>query len=394
MTLDDAIKFILQTIGSNPVAETVPIEKSSRRFLAERLSSNDDIPPFDNSQVDGYAVNTNHIQLNTPITISQRIPAGSNPYELEKSTTARIFTGAVIPESSDAIVMQEEVKIENGQAVFVKKILPGQFIRKRGCDLKKNQIFFERGRLLSAADVGMCASVGLKNLQVFKKLKIGVFSSGDELKQPGEKLNAGEIYDSNRPMILSLIKALGIDTLDMGCLPDDLNQTIKQIANASDKVDIILTCGGVSVGEEDHIKAAVETLGSINLWKIKIKPGKPFAFGYIGKTAFMGMPGNPVSAWVTFALLCRPYIIKRAGGNVPGNSTLFLESNFEWSKPNDRQEFLRGKINEDGKLEIFKNQNSQILSSICFSEGLIEIPTKTSVRKGDKLRYYPFSMIL
>ena len=394
MTLDDAIKFILQTIGSNPESETVPIEKSSRRFLAERLSSNDDIPPFDNSQVDGYAVNTNHIQLNTPITISQRIPAGSNPYELEKSTTARIFTGAVIPKSSDAIVMQEEVKIENGQAVFVKKILPGQFIRKRGCDLKKNQIFFERGRLLSAADVGMCASVGLKNLQVFKKLKVGVFSSGDELKQPGEKLNAGEIYDSNRPMILSLIKALGLDTLDMGCLPDDLNQTIKQIANASDKVDIILTCGGVSVGEEDHIKAAVETLGSINLWKIKIKPGKPFAFGYIGKTAFMGMPGNPVSAWVTFALLCRPYIIKRAGGNVPGNSTLFLESNFEWSKPNDRQEFLRGKINEDGKLEIFKNQNSQILSSICFSEGLIEIPTKTSVSKGDKLRYYPFSMIL
>lgn len=394
MTLDDAIKFILQTIGSNPESETVPIEKSSRRFLAERLSSNDDIPPFDNSQVDGYAVNTNHIQLNTPITISQRIPAGSDPYELEKSTTARIFTGAVIPKSSDAIVMQEEVKIENGQAVFVKKILPGQFIRKRGCDLKKNQIFFERGRLLSAADVGMCASVGLKNLQVFKKLKVGVFSSGDELKQPGEKLNAGEIYDSNRPMILSLIKALGIDTLDMGCLPDDLNQTIKQIANASDKVDIILTCGGVSVGEEDHIKAAVETLGSINLWKIKIKPGKPFAFGYIGKTAFMGMPGNPVSAWVTFALLCRPYIIKRAGGNVPGNSTLFLESNFEWSKPNDRQEFLRGKINEDGKLEIFKNQNSQILSSICFSEGLIEIPIKTSVSKGDKLRYYPFSMIL
>ena len=394
MTLDDAIKFILQTIGSNPESETVPIEKSSRRFLAERLSSNDDIPPFDNSQVDGYAVNTNHIQLNTPITISQRIPAGSNPYELEKSTTARIFTGAVIPKSSDAIVMQEEVKIENGQAVFVKKILPGQFIRKRGCDLKKNQIFFERGRLLSAADVGMCASVGLKNLQVFKKLKVGVFSSGDELKQPGEKLNAGEIYDSNRPMILSLIKALGLDTLDMGCLPDDLNQTIKQIANASDKVDIILTCGGVSVGEEDHIKAAVETLGSINLWKIKIKPGKPFAFGYIGKTAFMGMPGNPVSAWVTFALLCRPYLIKRAGGNVPGNSTLFLESNFEWSKPNDRQEFLRGKINEDGKLEIFKNQNSQILSSICFSEGLIEIPTKTSVSKGDKLRYYPFSMIL
>ena len=394
MTLDDAIKFILQTIGLNPESETVPIEKSSKRFLAERLSSNDDIPPFDNSQVDGYAVNTNHIQLNTPITISQRIPAGSNPYELAKSTTARIFTGAVIPKSSDAVVMQEEVKIENGQAVFEKKILPGQFIRKRGCDLKKNQIFFERGRLLSAADVGMCASVGLKNLQVFKKLKIGVFSSGDELKQPGEKLNAGEIYDSNRPMILSLIKALGLDTLDMGCLPDDLNQTIKKIANASDKVDIILTCGGVSVGEEDHIKAAVETLGSINLWKIKIKPGKPFAFGYIGKTAFMGMPGNPVSAWVTFALLCRPYIIKRAGGNVPVNSTLFLESNFEWSKSNDRQEFLRGKINEDGKLEIFKNQNSQILSSICFSEGLIEIPTKTSVRKGDKLRYYTFSMIL
>ncbi len=394
MTLEDALNFILQTVGSNPKSETVSIEKSSGRFLAETLSSHDDIPPFDNSQVDGYAVNSKQIKLNVPVPISQRIPAGSNPHELEQATTARIFTGAIVPKSSDSVVMQEDIEIENGKVVFDKKILPGQYIRKKGCDLKKNQIFFEKGRLLSGADVGMCASVGLRNLQVFKKLKIGVFSSGDELKQPGEELHAGQIYDSNRPMILSLVNALGLETLDMGCLPDDLNQTTKLIAKASNKVDIILTCGGVSVGEEDHIKAAVESLGSINLWKIKIKPGKPFAFGSIGKTAFMGMPGNPVSAWVTFVLLCRPYIIKRSGGSNFGSSPLFLESNFEWRKPNDRQEFLRGKINADGKLEVFKNQNSQILSSVCFSEGLIEIPNKTSVSIGDKLHYYPFSMIV
>ena len=195
-------------------------------------------------------------------------------------------------------------------------------------------------------------------------------------------------------MVLSLARTLGLDTLDMGCLPDDLNQTIKLLANASKKVDVLLTCGGVSVGEEDHIKSAVENLGSIKLWKIKIKPGKPFAFGYVGKTVFMGMPGNPVSAWVTFALICRPYIIKRAGGSDLSINPLYLECDFDWSKANDRQEFLRGKINKEGKLEIFKNQNSQILSSICFSEGLIEIPTKTSVSKGDKLHYYPFSMIV
>ncbi len=394
MTLEDTIDFILNTIELNPEPEIVSIDKANGRFLAQSLSSDDDIPPFDNSQVDGYAVNSKCIKLNTPVTVSQRIPAGSNPNELDRSTTARIFTGAVIPKSSDAVVMQEEVKIENGNAIFSKKISSGQYIRKKGCDLKQNQVFFEKGRLLSAADIGMCASVGLKDLHVFKKLKVGVFSSGDELKQPGEKLHAGQIYDSNRPMILSLVNKLGLDTLDMGCLPDDLNQTVKLIANASKKVDVILTCGGVSVGEEDHIKAAVDTLGSIKLWKIKIKPGKPFAFGSIGKTAFMGMPGNPVSAWVTFALLCRPYMIKRAGGNNLGCNPILLESNFEWSKPNDRQEFLRGKIDKDGKLEIFKNQNSQILSSICFSEGLIEIPIKTSVSKGDRLNYYPFSMFL
>ena len=394
MTLDDAINFILQTIESHPDSEIVPIEKSCGRFLAEKLSSHDDIPPFDNSQVDGYAVNSEYIKLNSPITISQRIPAGSNPKELDRSTTARIFTGAVVPKGSDAVVMQEQVDIENGKALFNKMIFPGQFIRRKGCDLKKNQIFFQKGRLLSAADIGMCASVGLKSLRVFKKLKIGVFSSGDELRQPGEKLLDGQIYDSNRPMVLSLARTLGLDTLDMGCLPDDLNQTIELLANASKKVDVLLTCGGVSVGEEDHIKSAVEKLGSIKLWKIKIKPGKPFAFGYVGKTVFMGMPGNPVSAWVTFALICRPYILKRAGGSDLSINPLYLECDFDWNKPNDRQEFLRGKVNKDGKLEIFKNQNSQILSSICFSEGLIEIPTKTSVSKGDKLHYYPFSMIV
>ena len=393
MILDEVLSFILKNIKSPPKQETVSVKELCGRILANSLKSNLNIPPFDNSQVDGYAVNSEHFVMNVPVTVSQRITAGSNPFELEHSSAARIFTGAPIPRNSDAVVMQEDVEILNEKVLFKSRIYSGQNVRKKGADLRENQIFFHKGRLLSAADVGMCASVGLKEFQVFEKLKIGVFSSGDELKQPGEKLSAGQIYDSNRPMILSLVKSLGLKTLDMGCLPDDLVQTTQLLYEASKKVDIILTCGGVSVGEEDHIKDAVEKLGSIKLWKIKIKPGKPFAFGFIGKTAFMGMPGNPVSAWVTFALLCRPFIIKSAGGSHFSPQPLTIESDFEWNKSNDRQEFLRGKVNNDGKLELFNNQNSQILSSICFSEGLIEIPIKTFVSKGDKLNYYPFSMI-
>lgn len=393
MILKDAVEYLLGSIESTSAVEEISIVKSCGRILAENLKASQNIPPFDNSQVDGYAVKTSDINLSNLFSVSQRIPAGCPSSPLVNKTIARIFTGALIPKNADAVVMQEDVDLVNDRVRFSKKINPGQNIRKKGSDLKQDKVFFNTGRVLTAADVGMCASVGLNNLQVFEKISVGVFSSGDELKQPGENLSEGQIYDSNRPMILSLVNLLGLEPVDMGCLPDDLNQTTRLLAEASNKVDIILTCGGVSVGEEDHIKTAVETLGSIKMWKIKIKPGKPFAFGSIGNTPFLGVPGNPVSAWVTFALLCRPFLIKRAGGISLENTSLLLECNFEWPKSSNRQEFLRGKVNREGKLEIFNNQNSQILSSICFSEGLIEIPIDTVVRKGDKIKFFPFSEI-
>ncbi len=393
MNLEKAINFIFSSINAFPIVENIKTHQSYGRVLAENLSSPRDIPPFDNSQVDGYVVNSSDINQHESFVISQRIPAGFPGTNLQPSTVARIFTGACIPENSDSVVMQEETQLVDKKVTFKSKIIPGQFIRKKGSDLKKNQIFFETGRLLTAADVGMCASVGFENIKVFKKLRVAVFSSGDELKQPGENLDDGQIYDSNRPMIKSLVSSMGCDVIDMGCIPDDFNQTKEFLLNASKNVEVILTCGGVSVGEEDHIRSAVESLGEIHMWKIEMKPGKPFAFGSIGSAAFLGMPGNPVSAWVTFVLLCRPYLIKRSGGVTTKNNFFPVECDFDRFKSSDRREFLRGRIMSNGKLSVYKNQNSQILSSVCFSNGLIELPPGKIIKKGDKLNFYPFSEI-
>ena len=391
---DQALKALLAFIDPNVGVTKLNLSECLDRIIAEDVTSLIDIPGFDNSQVDGYAARSSEVFVGKEFVVSQRIPAGSNPTNLKKGTVARIFTGAEPPSGSDCIIMQEDVKISGDQKVAVLKSMEvGENIRKRACDLKKDEVFFKKGRQLSSADIGLCASAGKVSMQVYEKITVGVFSTGDELKQPGEKIKRGQLFDSNRPMIINCVKNMGINCIDFGCLPDRLEPTVKSLKSASKRVDAIITCGGVSVGEEDHLKDAVKELGELKLWKINMKPGKPFAFGKLGKSAYLGLPGNPVSAWVTFSLLCRPFILKLNGKDLDKILYTMARTTFDYENAHSRREFLRVTIDSEGNLELYERQNSQILSSICFCDGLIEVAPKQIIKAGDSIKFYNFSSI-
>ena len=379
-----------------PAGEPVPLFSALGKVLAHEITSPVDVPAYDNSQMDGYAGIA--VEMNNalaPMAVSQRIAAGHPGGALESGTVARIFTGARIPSGANAVIMQEQVNVDaQGRVTFTEPVAPGQNIRWRAGDIRAGQTILEKGRRLKPADLALCASVGLNRLSVRRPLTVAVFSSGDELRQPGEGLEAGQIYDSNRPMILAMATELGCRVVDMGCLPDRLDVTTSQLAKAAETCDVILTCGGVSVGEEDHIKSAIGALGTLALWKVAIKPGKPFAFGTVGGATFLGMPGNPVAAWVTFGLLVRPYLLARMGAAQTLPTRWRVPAAFDWPAPDARQEFLRGGLNANGGAEIHDRQNSGVLSSVTESMGLIEIPAGQPVRRGEFVGFIPYTELL
>lgn len=394
-SFDEALALLLQSAVPVGKSQSLALAHCPGRILAKDMVSPIDVPAYDNSQMDGYAGVA--VEMNNalePMRVSQRIAAGHPGVALESGTVARIFTGAPIPPGANAVVMQEQVSVQaDGRIKLLEPVAPGQNIRSKAGDLRQGQIVLHQGKRLTAADIALCASVGLRELEVMHKLRVAVFSSGDELRQPGEPLATGQIYDSNRPMILLLTRELGCEVIDMGCLPDRLDETVSRMRKAGDECDVMLTCGGVSVGEEDHIKAAVSSLGALDLWKIAIKPGKPFAHGRVGQAVFMGMPGNPVAAWVTFALLVRPVLLKMAGANAGAITTqaFRVPAGFDWPKPDSRLEFLRGWLDERGCAQIFDRQNSGVLSSVSASSGLVEIPASTPVRAGEYVRFIPYT---
>lgn len=394
-TLNQALEELIGNAGKSRTglsSEVVPLAAALRRVLAHDVTSALDVPPHDNSQMDGYAGRM--VEMNNalaPMEVSQRIAAGHPGDRLVEGSVARIFTGAPIPQGADAVIAQEDAIAEEGGAVrFRRPAEPGQNIRLRGSDIRAGEVILKKGRRLGPAELGLCASVGLGSVAVYQTLKVAVFSSGDELRPPGEPLGPGQIYDSNRPMVLSLLRSMGLEATDAGCLPDDLEITKQKLKEAAKGHDVILTCAGVSVGEEDHIRAALDAVGSIALWKISIKPGKPFAFGQIGTTAFLGMPGNPVAAWVTFQLLIRPYLLARGGTDDIEPFALHARAGFDWQKPDPRQEFLRGWLDDNGAVRIHDRQNSAVLSSVTQSEGLVEIAGGGVISRGDTVRFIPF----
>jgi molybdopterin molybdotransferase len=397
---DEALARLLA--GAEPLreAETVLTQAAAGRVLATSLHSGIDVPPLDNTSMDGYAVRCADVSAaGTRLAVAQRIPAGSVGHMLAPGTAARIFTGAPLPAGADAVVMQE-LCAPDGDAVTMNHLPhPGEWIRRRGEDIAAGAEVLAAGTRLTAAHVGVAASVGAAQLTVYRRLRVALFSTGDELAMPGEPLKPGGIYNSNRYTLRALLEGLGCEVADLGIVPDTREATRAALRNAAAGNDLILTSGGVSVGEEDHVKPAVEAEGALDLWKIAIKPGKPLAFGSVRRpdgesaAAFIGLPGNPVSSFVTFLMLVRPFILKSQGATELRPRARGLQADFDF-KGDPRREFLRARINDTGGLDLFPNQSSGVLTSCTWADGLIDNPPHRAIAYGDTVRFLPFSELL
>ncbi|OHC71939.1 MAG: molybdopterin molybdenumtransferase MoeA [Rhodocyclales bacterium RIFCSPLOWO2_02_FULL_63_24] len=399
LTFEEALARLLA--GASPVheTETVATQAAAGRILAQGVRSTIDVPPLDNTSMDGYALRCADVPLaGTPLQVAQRIAAGSVGHLLAPGTAARIFTGAPLPAGADAVVMQELCAVA-GDTVTVNHVPhSGEWIRRRGEDIAAGAEVLAAGTRLSAAHVGVAASVGAASLTVFRRLRVALFSTGDELAMPGEALKPGGIYNSNRYTLRALLEGAGCVVEDCGIVPDRRDATREALRRAAAGNDLILTSGGVSVGEEDHVKPAVEAEGSLDLWKIAIKPGKPLAFGTVRRgagsaAAFIGLPGNPVSSFVTFLMLVRPFILKAQGASAVTPRAQALRADFA-CKGDPRREFLRARINDAGGLELFANQSSGVLTSCTWADGLIDNPPGQAVARGDMVRFLPFSELL
>ena len=397
--LDQALVELLAFAVPLVPAESVSTFDADGRVLAQDLLSALDVPAHDNSSMDGYAVRcADWADAGTILQVNQRIPAGSSGHLLAPASAARIFTGAPIPPGADAVVMQEDCETVDGGVRIRLQPQPGQWIRRRGEDVSAGAVVLHSGARLSPASLGLAASIGFAKVKVAPRVRVALFSTGDELVMPGDvapsDMKPGAIYNSNRFFLKALLERLGCTVTDLGIVPDRLDATIEALKGASQQHDLILTSGGVSVGEEDHIKPAVQALGELNLWQIAIKPGKPFAYGKINSAHFIGLPGNPVSSFVTFLLLVRPFILKLQGATELAPASIALPANFDWARADKRREFLRVRLNPAGGVDLFDNQSSGVLTSAVWGDGLLDNPAGQTIAHGDKVQFIPFSALL
>ncbi len=410
--LDAALAELLAHARLLTGAESVSTFDADGRVLAQDLTASLNVPANDNSAMDGYAVRAaDCADASTALQVSQRIPAGisvSGLQPLAPFSAARIFTGAPIPPGADTVVMQEDCTAiegnnsdnsDTGNRVRVRVAPPpGQHIRRRGEDVAAGSVVLHAGTRLGPASLGLAASIGFDQLRVARRVRVALFSTGDELVMPGDVLPQdmlpGAIYNSNRFFLRTLLQRLGCEVTDMGIVPDRLDATIEALKTASTGHDLILTSGGVSVGEEDHIKPAVRALGELNLWQIAIKPGKPFAYGHIGGAHFIGLPGNPVSSFVTFLVLVRPFILKLQGAREVAMKSIAAPAHFTWARADKRREFLRVRQNAAGGLDLFDNQSSGVLTSAVWGDGLLDNPPGCTIAHGDMVQFVPFSSLL
>ena len=407
--LEDALAALLAQAQPLPGAAFVDLLQADGRVLAADCIAPLQVPPLDNSAMDGYAVRSAEVaQAGTALPVSQRIPAGQVGTALQVGTVARIFTGAPLPPGADAIVMQEDCTVlDDGRVRFDAVPQPGQFVRRAGQDIALGSTALQAGLRLTPAALGLAASLGLAQLPVARRPRVALFSTGDELALPGsiapQDLPPGHIFNSNRYVLASLLQRWGCEVVDGGILPDDRAATHAALAQAAQDCDLLVTSAGVSVGEEDHVRPVVEQLGALSLWKIAMKPGKPFAFGHVrrsseGKTAgqahFIGLPGNPVSSLITALVLLRPFVLALQGASVVQPPAHWLTADFEITQRDSRREFLRARRNAAGRLELFANQNSGVLTSTVWAEGLVDNPAQTLIARGDSVRFLPFSELL
>lgn len=389
--------------------ETVPTLDALGRVLAADVVSPLDVPPMAISAMDGYAVRVADLtQGERRLPVSQRIPAGHAAEPLAAGTAARIFTGAPVPPGADAVVMQEQAAAEGEAVDILHTPKAGEWITAQGADIRRGTVILPAGTRLAPQALGLAASVGSAHLTVRRRVKVAVFFTGDELTMPGEPLAPGAIYNSNRFTLRGLLERFGCEVTDFGIVPDSLDATRATLREAARDHDLIVTSGGVSVGDEDHVKPAVEAEGRLTLWQIAMKPGKPLAHGAVrraardgadgsadqGEAQFIGLPGNPVSSFVTFLLFVRPFLLRLAGATQVAPRALSLRADFTLARGDRRNEFLRARVNEAGGLELYPNQSSAVLTSTVWGDGLIDNPPNQSISAGETVRFLPFSELL
>jgi molybdopterin molybdotransferase len=404
MPLDEALSRLLARATPVLGTESVSTFQADGRVLAQDVVSALTVPPRDNSAMDGYAVRAVDCTVSGAVLIvAQRIPAGSVGTALAAGTAARIFTGAQIPEGADTVVMQEEATAlpQDGSLGQVRiDVSPpaGQWIRRAGEDVAAGDVVLARGTRLTPAALGLAASVGMDRLQVARRPRVVLLSTGDELVMPGEvapeAMKPGAIYNSNRFFMRALLTRLGCEVSDLGIVPDRRDATIEALRGAAASNDLIVTTGGVSVGEEDHIRAAVEALGELQMWSLGIKPGKPFAYGRIGDAHVTGLPGNPVSSFMTFVLLVRPFLLALQGAARVAPPAVAMRADFDWPRADKRREFLRARRNAAGGLDLFPNQSSGVLTSAVWGDGVVDTPAGQPIKAGDTVQFISFESLL
>ncbi len=431
---DEALAELLARATPLPGRDSVATWDADGRVLAADAVSPLHVPPQDNSAMDGYALRCADVPAaGTVLRVTQRIAAGSSGQALQPGTAARIFTGAPVPPGADAVVMQEDCEAlpESGDGAPASAQVPtlgrvrihtvpepGQAIRRAGEDIARGAVVLHAGTRLTPAALGLAASIGMDKLQVVQRPRVALFSTGDELVMPGElppeRMPPGAIYNSNRFFLRALLQRLGCLVTDLGIVPDEREATVAALRTASAQHDVIVTSGGVSVGEEDHVKPAVQALGRLDLWQIAIKPGKPFAYGQIdaaapggaaggaadggsgqrGPTHFIGLPGNPVSSFVTFLLLVRPFLLRLQGVADVLPRPIAVTAHFAWPKADRRREFVRVRRNEQGGLDLFAHQGAGVLTSTVWGDGVVDVLPGQTVAHGDTVRYLPFAELM
>ena len=403
LSFEQALEKLLTAAQAVEEIRSLPLTATAGRVLAISQQSTVAVPPLDNSAMDGYALRIADVAVaGVCLPVSQRIPAGTVGTTLQPGTAARIFTGAPVPAGADAVVMQE--RCEHGENGVVINQVPraNENIRRAGEDFAIGATILQAGSKLRPQDIAIAASAGLPELPVYRRVRVGVFFTGDELVQPGEPLPPGGIYNSNRYALRALLEGLGCEVRDLGTVPDQLEATREALRKAAIDNDLIVTSGGVSVGEEDHVKPAVEAEGQLDMWKVAIKPGKPLAFGEVrrsadnggGKAWFIGLPGNPVAAFVTFLVMVRPFVLRLQGVSDVTPRAYNLRADFDWLLADARAEFLRGRINDDGGVELYQSQGSGVMTSLCWGDGLVFNQPGLAINKGDSVRFVPYSALL
>ncbi|EWC40279.1 gephyrin-like molybdotransferase Glp [Stutzerimonas stutzeri] len=396
--VDEAIAELLARVPAPPAVEEVALRDALGRVLAEPLDASFPVPPWDNSAMDGYALRAADLPAEGgALPLAGRIAAGdAASQQLPAGHAVRIFTGAPLPPGADAVVAQENCRVE-GDRIWLPKVKAGDNVRCLGEETAAGERLIDAGKRLRPQELGLLATFGVARVKVYRRLRVALLSSGNELREPGEPLDAGQIYNSNRYSLLGVLQSLGCEVHDYPILIDDLGASRDALADAASRFDLIITSGGVSVGEEDHLKQAIRDLGELHLWRLAIQPGKPLAFGEVNGTPWIGLPGNPAAALVTSLVVARPFLLRAQGCTQVQVTPLRLPAGFAWRKANVRQQFLRARLEAvDGRLEVrlFPRQGSAMLTSATWADGLAIVECQRTLAEGELVQYLPFSELL